>query len=138
MNKGLIETISPYAYIEGYNSPLIYEARNLSGDWTPYLPMGEIQYGREDYMDCVSRSLTNIVEIQEKFLTGKEVNYSDRFLAKRSGTTKEGNYCDKVMEFASEEGLVLQSNYGDTGGTFNEQYADIPEPLLSQLLTEGQ
>mgnify|MGYP001592537820 CR=1 FL=1 len=102
-------------FIPGESSPTTYfgssiphEVRVENGDWTPYLPVGEKQTGRDDYMDCTCRSLTTCIETQEKRFTGKEVNYSDRFLAKRSGVTRQGNYLDKVAETARKEGLVAQ------------------------------
>lgn len=124
---------SPTTYVGG---TLPYEIRNPSGDWTPYLPKGEKQFGKEDWMDCVSRSLTNSVEVQHKFFTKEEVNYSDRFLAKRSGTTRQGNYLDRVAESARKDGLILQEYYPDTDGSWDEQYVEIPN--LNELLFEGQ
>lgn len=136
VNRGIILGTRPEDYVAG---TLPYEVRNPSGDWTPYLVKGEIQYSpKDDWKDCVSRSYTNCVEIQQKFLAGEEVDYSDRFLAQRSGTNRIGNYLYKVADFGRNEGLVLESSYPDTEGTWEEQYADISEPKLSQLLAEGK
>ena len=92
-----------------------YEIRNESGDWTPYLPVGEKQAGKEDWMDCVIRSHTNSIEIQEKFLTGQESNYCDREVTKGSGTTRRGNTLDKVAEYVRTTGLAQQIIYPDSG-----------------------
>lgn len=140
-----MENIKNYGVIMGqeYNTTYVggtipYEVRNESGDWTPYLVKGEIQYSpKDDWMDCVSRSLTNTVEIQEKHQTGQEVDYSERRLAKMSGTTRQGNLLDKVAETARTTGLVLESSYPDTDGDWSEQYAEIVEPLRSKLDEEG-
>src|SRR3990167_6131282 len=97
-NLGIIEgEFYSTTYVGG---TIPYEVRNLSGDWTPWLPVGEKQAGKEDWMDCVSRAFTNVIEIFEKFFTGKESNYCDREIALGSGTTRKGNYVDKVCEYA--------------------------------------
>lgn len=134
-NHGVILGVRGSDYVAG---TLPYEVRNPSGDWIPYLPVGEVQKGRDDWMDCVSRSYTNSIEIQERFLTGQESNYSDRLLAKRSETTKQGNYLYKVADIGRNEGLVSQKSWPDTGGDWDEQYADIPQAKLDQLLEEGK
>lgn len=65
IQRGVILGTRPSDYAGG---TLPYEVRNPSGDWTPYLPVGEIQKSiNEDWLDCVSRSYTNSIEIQEKF-----------------------------------------------------------------------
>src|SRR3990167_4167804 len=135
-NRGIIlGEYSDETYVGG---TIPYEERNPSGDWTPWVPIGEKQAGKEDYMDCTCRSLTSDIEIQEKFFTGKESNYSDRFLAKRSGVTRLGNYLDKVVEQARKDGLVNQSSWNDTWGTWEEQYAEPTPDEMAKLLSEGQ
>lgn len=122
---------------------LPYEERNPSGDWRPFLPIGERQYsnpGGGDSMSCVSFSAINSIEIQEKFLTGQESNYSDRWTAKMSGTTVDGNYLWKVADTIRHQGLVLEASYPapQAPWTFNKFHQEISEPLYSQLLAEGQ
>lgn len=134
-NRGVILGQSSLRTYLGGSIP--YEVRVEDGNWTPWLPRGEKQAGKDDWFDCVSRSLTNSVEIQEKRFTGIEVNYSDRFLAKRSETTRQGNYLDKVAETARKDGLVFQELYPDTEGTWEEQYSDLDPSQLSSLLFEG-
>ena len=130
----ILGEFSPKTYLGG---SIPHEVRVEDGDWTRWLPKGEKQTGKDDYFDCVSRALTSGVEIQENYLTGKEVNYSDRFLALRSETTRRGNYLDKVAEFARKDGLIPQELWNDTWGTWEEQYAN-PDPVqLSSLLFEG-
>jgi hypothetical protein len=91
---------------------LPYEERNPAGDWEPYAPPGERQSSyKGDSMSCVSFSAINSIETQEKFLTGNQPNYSDRWTAKRSGTTRQGNYLWKVADTIRKEGLVLQEDY---------------------------
>ena len=132
-NYGVILGHSETTYLGG---TIPYEIRNPSGDWTPYLPVGEKQAGKEDWMDCVSRSLTSSVEIQEKFLTKAESNYCDREIAKGSGTTVKGNRLDLVAEYARTTGLGQQTTYPDSGGTWDEQYAPIPADIQLKLGVE--
>src|SRR5258708_12996 len=96
INHGIIEGQRPEDFVAGSFTFIAWEERNPTGNWKPYLPAKEIQYGKEDSQGCVSFSALNCLEIQEKFLTSKENNYSDRWTAKRSGTTHEGNYLYKV------------------------------------------
>jgi hypothetical protein len=124
-------------YIAG---TLPYEVRNPSGDWMPVLVVGEKQLNyKGDSMSCVSFSFTNCIEIQEKHQTGVEVNYSDRFLAVMSGTTRQGNWLWKVADTARNIGLVLEHRYPmpKEPWTWDDYHAPIPEPLLTELKLEG-
>ena len=82
-----------------------YEVRNPSGDWTKFIPSGERQYNRTaDSMSCVTFSLLNAIETYEKFWTGSSNNYSDRWTAKMSQTTVEGNWLWMVAETVKQFG----------------------------------
>lgn len=138
-NHGVRYGQRPTDYVAGAFTFISYEVRNPSGDWRAYLPVKEIQYGKEDSMSCVSYSALSGIEAQEKFQTGKETNYSDRWVAKRSGTTIEGNWLYKVGDAVRNDGLVKETSYPTPPNyTFAQYHADIPEPLLSQLKAEGQ
>ena len=132
-NLGVILGYRPTDYVGG---ALPYEIRNPSGNWRPYVTTGEIQYGRDDWMDCVSRSLTNSVEIQEKFFTGKESNYCDREVALGSETTRQGNYLHKVADYVRKTGLGQQATYPDSNGGWDEQYQIIPGDVQVKLNAE--
>lgn len=139
VNHGVKLGQRPEDYQAGGFSFVTYEARNESGDWRFYLPVKEVQYGKEDSMSCVSFSAVNAIEIQYKFLTGQEENYSDRWIAKMSGTTRDGNWLYKVGDAVRRLGMVKEESYpAPPNYTFDQYHADIPEPLLSQLKAEGQ
>lgn len=111
-----------------------------SGDWEPLLPSEERQSNDGgDSMSCVTFAQLNTIESQEKKITGAEPNYSDRWIAKMSGTTEEGNYLWKVADTIRKYGLVKEESYPRPAGTWNfsEYHKEIPEPLLSQLKAEG-
>lgn len=110
-----------------------YEIRNPSGDWTPYLPVGEIQRGKEDWMDCTIRSGTNVIEIQEKQQTGVESNYNDREVAIGAGVTRQGAYLWQGAEYIRTTGLAQQATWPDSNGTFDEQYTPPSPEIRAQL-----
>jgi hypothetical protein len=116
-----------------------YEVRNQSGDWRPFLVKEEKQYSANvDTMGCVSFSCNNALEIQTKFLTGQEVNYSDRFLAKMSGTTHDGNYCDKVADTARNIGLVKEEEWPTVGNyNWDQYYSPIPQEVINKAVKLG-
>ena len=101
-------------------------------DWTPFLPKGEKQHGLYfDTMACVTFSALNIIEIQlnfmvanslmseesvkffsdEGYLLNGQFNFSDRFTAKMSGTTKDGNYLQKVWDSIRNHGLLSEKDW---------------------------
>lgn len=133
------------------SSHIPYEVR--CEDWTPYLPSTENQFStRDDWMDCVSESYNNAVETQMnkmkkdgKFTATQlaemeELNYfdenalfnfSDRFLAKMSGTTRSGNSQNAVAECARKNGLIGEKDWGEAHNnmTWDEYYAEIPQAI---------
>ena len=111
-----------------------YEIVNPSGNWEPHLPVGEKQRNKvDDKMDCVTRSFTNSIEVQYKFQTGVERNFSDRFTATMSGTTKKGNYLWKVADSGRLDGLVDEHLYPmNANMTWDEYYEAIPIELIDK------
>jgi hypothetical protein len=113
-------------------SPLSDKVCQTDGNWERYLPVVEYQNNHSfDRMACVSYSLLNCLEIQHIRQTGKEINWSDRALAKMSGTTKYGNRLDTVFDTARHEGLILESDWPDTPGGWDEYYKEIPKEILA-------
>jgi hypothetical protein len=107
-NHGVLIGIRPTDYIGG---TLDYKVVLPSGDWRPFLPSEERQSTRNgDSMACVSYSALNGGECQHKLQTGREINFSDRFTARDSGTTRDGNYLYKVAD-SIRAGVVLAQDY---------------------------
>lgn len=132
-NHGVILGKRDTDYLAG---TLSYEVRNLSGDWTPYLPPGEWQRNHVfDSMACVTFSALNSLEVQYKFLTGNGINLSDRFTAKMSGTTSQGNYLWKVGDSIRKQGVVDEVVW-PTADNFdwNTYYSEIPETIKARGL----
>ena len=129
---------------------------NQTGDWSQYLPSGEKQGGVYfDSMACVSFSAINVAETEinyllqtnqlpketvafldrEGYLVDGEVNFSDRFIAKLSGTTRVGNYLTTVMDTIRKYGLIPESEWTfDTAQRtpafdWDDYYAPVPQAL---------
>lgn len=137
LNKGVLLGRKATDYIAG---TLPYSEILPNGDWTGYCPPGEWQRPNlVDTMACVTFSALNCIETQEKQQTGLQVNYSDRWIAKMSGTTPQGNYLYKVVDAIRQYGLVLEEDYpAPANFTWDEYYADINPDLMDNLLAKGQ
>lgn len=139
INHGVLLGNRPEDWVAGAIGALSFEERNPSGDWRPYLVTKERQKGKEDSMSCVGFSACTSIEMQEKFLTGKESNYSDRWIAKMSGTTIDGNWLWKVGDAVRNLGLVKETSYPTPDNfTFAQFHADIPAAKLAELKAEGE
>lgn len=94
-----------------------------------YLPVGELQKGVEDFMDCASRSVHNILETKLNYLYKNNledglkkwlenngyvnedgfVELSDRFTAILSGTTQRGNSLKAPCDSVHNNGVIPKS-----------------------------
>lgn len=146
-NYGVIMGDHPDTYRAGAKTgALPFEEREPGGDWESDLPAEEKQFNDGgDSMSCVTFAELNGIETQEfSFLKALNVpnatEYSDRWIAKMSGTTREGNYLWKVADTIRKFGLVKESSYPKPPSpwTWEQYHADIPEPLGSKLIAEGQ
>lgn len=125
---------SASAYVFGSTSKIDYAVINPSAIWDPYLPDDEMQIGVYfDTMACVTFSAMNVLETLCNFYykTGifsaetialakqygyidpatDKFNFSDRFIAKLSGTTKSGNTMENVANAIYKYGLVPESKW---------------------------
>lgn len=132
-NLGVIIEKRPTDFVGG---TLPYEVLNPSGDWTAYLPAPENQFTHHtDSQACVTFSILNTIETQYKFFTGREINFSDRFIAKLSGTTPQGNSVQNVMKAIKTYGLVLESDWPtDFEFNWDEYYAEIPQSVKDKAI----
>ena len=95
-----------------------------------FLPKGEVQRGAEDTMDCATRGPINILEIKFNYLVNNKViskrgfkflydngyinrsnriEFSDAFIAIKSGTTRNGNSMKAPLEAIRLYGLIPKS-----------------------------
>ncbi len=91
-----------------------------------YLPMGEIQRGSEDFADCASRGPVNYLAAEfsyayknglmkpeskrwleaNGYVQDGRVDFSDRYIAINSGTTRQGNSLKAPLEAIRANGLI--------------------------------
>lgn len=135
-NTGLIVADpSPTDWIAGANSKIVYKVVLKDGAWRKYAPNGEDQYNRFfDTMACVSFSLLDCVEAQLR-QQGIEVNLSDRFLAKMSGTTSQGNSLQRVADTLRLRWDVTENRWAFSGDfNWDKYYAEIAGEVIAEAL----
>lgn len=130
MNRGFIyERPSITAWQYGGISGIHHDILAPDHQWIPYLPTFEPQsfkYG--DSMSCVTYSFLNGCETFLRCTTKREYNFSDRFLAIRSGTTYKGNTFERVAESARRFGLAMEETMPLEGVVSRETFfTEVPE-----------
>ena len=126
-NRGYIEQeIAPKDWSLGGISAMPKVIERVDGQWDAFLPSLEIQrFPWGDSQACVSYSFLNVLEtLQNK--RGVKFNYSDRALAKASGTTMSGNTMRKVADTARLGGLCQEALYGSEATSWNDYYKALP------------
>lgn len=149
MNYG-IKQVKPRKtdWVAGGETGITYK-ENTNGDWTPWLPANELQSGNIDSMSCVSFSALKCLAIQLKWLLANnkvpqgavdflnsngymlngEPNFSERFTAKMSGTTQQGNWNINVWDSIRKDGLLPESSYPSDFTSWAEWAKEIPAEL---------
>lgn len=115
-----------------------------------YLPKGELQFGREDFMDCVSRAVNNILEnkfnylidkkkinlsnhawlLEKGYVINNQVGFSDRFIAINSGTTRSGNSLKAPLDAVRKQGLIPKSMLpAESWMGFDDYHSGITEKM---------
>jgi len=114
----------PSDYVFGAGKPLSGLAESIP--FKKYLPVGEIQRGKEDVMDCATRAPINILEtkftylyqnrllspdnikwLEDKgYIVDGRVVFSDAFVAIGSKTTRQGNSLIAPINFIHKGGLI--------------------------------
>jgi len=140
----LLKPPAPTDYIMGGKTGIAEVERIADGFWGDYLPTNEKQHNYSfDTMSCTTFSALNICEIQmnwlirNNFLSLKQIewlnkngymdnkgniNFSDRFTAIMSGTTKQGNYFTAVWDSIRKDGLLPDSDLPFDGNTWDEYH----------------
>ena len=144
-------------YIAGEVSGIQYSIILKDGNWMDFEPDGERQNTafKFDTMSCVTFSALNALEMQIKllikenklsrahldflkdYMIGGEVNFSDRYTAILSGTTKTGNTFQKVADSIRNLGAIPQAMlpYGDAKTW--EQWHD-KSVITADMIAKGQ
>ena len=107
-------------------------------NWISYIPPAEEQHSDvSDFLACVSYSAIHCIESQEIKMYGKTNEYSERALAKLSGTTYQGNNAINVFNAILKYGLILEKDWDSDPPptmTWDEYYADIPQEILAKAV----
>ena len=128
-------------YIFGGNGNLGGTILQPDGQWLEYVPQGETQYNFGfDTQACVSFGTLSACEILLRRMYDVTENFSDRFLAKASLTTPQGNSPQKVGEALRKYGVPREKDYPITEDltSWERFYAALPEgikDLAEQFLT---
>ncbi len=140
INHGIIPGPLPSDWISS-DQKIPHIVRVPDSNWYPYLVLGEKQYfSNFDTMSCVAFAVNNVMEMQIKQQTGREVNYSDRFLAKMSGTTLNGNHVSTVLDTWKKYGGVPESLWPkpEEPTTWPGYMASIPQQIIDQAEKPGE
>ena len=134
-------------------SGIEYKVVNPSGDWADYLPTDEQQsWGWGDSFGCVSFSANNCIEtiLNHQIATGilpkadvdwltangyiesGKVNLSDRYLAKMSGTTRNGNYLNTVADTLRHYGAVPEKDWNSKVDRWERYYIEVMPNVIAK------
>lgn len=146
MNHGLIlEPIVEEDFIFGSDQSLStkFGATPLlpSGDWRPVLFDGIFSHQAPNYetQSCVSHGTLNALELLYKKQYDRTYDFSDRFLAKMSGTDPNaGNSPKTVAHTFYKQFAAFESEWATSQAkTTDEFYADIPLNLITLSTGRG-
>jgi len=128
-----LKTKKNFGYLGGFKKKEfkvgdVWEVLQPSGQWDLYLPEYEYQrFSWGDTMACVTFSFLNCLETLLKRKYNEQWDFSDRFTAKVSGTTKNGNWMYKVASSWNMDGFLSFLHWRNEGLTWDEFYKEIPQ-----------
>lgn len=141
----ILEPLQPSDYIFGSDRSLDakFGAEPLvpTGDWRPYLFTGinSHQAPLFETNSCVTHGTLNALELLRRRLFNYDTDFSDRFLAKGSGTDPaRGNSPQKVAEWFRKNWTVFESEWATKDAkTVADFYADLPQSLKTLAAFRG-
>lgn len=97
----------------------------------------ETQFGVLETMGCTGYGTNNILEMIWKEQYKLDINLSDRFINKVSGTTRAGNTVDAPIDAIRKFGFLYEDEYGWDRDTFdwNDYYSAVPQDKLDLAKT---
>ena len=148
---GFIDRVRDSDWRLGANDNLDLQKVSNTGDYTDVIPKWESQIGLYmDTMACVTYSALDCLEtifgqimqdysyLDEYRDENGDINFSDRFIAKLSETTHQGNYFTKVGDAIRGYGILKESDwdfpYKQRTPVFawDDYYTDISQELLDK------
>lgn len=135
INNGYIEEeIDERDYVFGATGQKVVVRED--GQWSEiFTPKSEHQSKRNvDVMACVTFSLMNLIEFLGFYKWGYDWNKSDRYIAKASNTTRNGNSMRNVIDTVRKVfGVVDEEDWAfEDSFTWNEYYKDIPANIIDK------
>lgn len=133
MEDIIIEKPKVSDWIAGGYTPVVSEPLVFNNDWSNHLPVVEYQNsGGYDRSACGAYAITNALEVLYHRLTKKEINFSDRALAKMGGVDIEkGGWLSQIFDEARNGGLLTEHEWPDTN-IKEDYYDDIPQDVLNK------
>jgi len=136
-NHGLIveDKRTPKDWILGGISGMDKIVLQVDHNWDSFLPVYENQsFPWGDSMSCVTYSAWNAIETMAKRRYGIDINKSDRFTSKMSGTTAQGNNFWNVAESITRlHGAVEQASWpNDAATSFADFFKEIPAIIIEE------
>lgn len=131
-NYGLIiKDLKPQDWRFGSVTALKSQVYQEDRNWDDFLPQDEFQ---AQSLSCVTFSALNCLEMMALRKYGLKFNWSDRFIAKASGTSMMGNSLAAVADTIVLTGLVNEVDYPYDYANFSwkSYYTDIPMYLFDQ------
>lgn len=132
------DVIEPDHWILGA-SPLPKELLVPDGNWTSYLPLGEVQNRNSvETYNCSAYGSLNGFETILKRRYGQTYDFSERYVGILSGTKAPGNSPHKVLEtIRTLSGLIPESSlpFDSKVSTLSEYYS--PVPMTYSLSKQG-
>ncbi len=133
-NYGLVNE-QPLGDEELLGSNGLEEILQPNRDWTEFLPVKEYQGRPHETWNCTVFSLYNLLEIFGKRVYGIEINKSERFTGKCSGTVPRwGNTLRRSFEALPQFGWVDEKDYPFNSKTVEEYYKTIPPEVKQKGL----
>lgn len=139
-NTGFIHSLpNPRDWRSGSITGIKSKVLSPTSDWQDSLPVHEQQLSKHfDTMACVSFSALNCIEIYIKKILGIELNFSDRFTAKVSNTTKRGNTFIGVAGAIRDFGLIFEDMYNYPRNEFGFDWDDYYKAIDKELYKAGE
>jgi hypothetical protein len=131
-NHGVIRERKSSDWIAG---KIPYEVRNPDGAW-PLVRSERQKFGGTETYYCVSFAVLSAMETQILAQTGKEINFSDRFMGTVSGTTKQGNSVSRVLDTLRHLGAVLEDEWQVPPQPFT--WEDFASPIPDFIIPRGK
>ena len=105
------------------------------GNWAPYLPLYERQYGNGwDSFGCTVFGTLNAIETLSKKYFGKDWDYAERYNYNLVGVTSPGADPKKVAQSVREYGVINQEELPMTNSS---KEFSTPRPMTQELIGKG-